>query len=99
MHRFLWKSAFSNGRVNIPKGWLPFIDAQRFVPNFFDASYLLGLLKPRAEEPGPDSTATAAAATVGAVLVIGPGDAAAAGPGYALRLAVSDSRCTPGRRR
>ncbi len=40
--------------------------------------------------------ATAAAATVGAVLVIGPGGAAAAGPGYAL--AASDSRCTPGRR-
>ncbi len=41
--------------------------------------------------------ATAAAATVGAVLVIDPGGAAAAGPGYAL--AASDLRCTPGRRR
>ncbi len=40
--------------------------------------------------------ATAAAATVGAVLVIGPSGAAAAGPGYAL--AASDSRCSPGSR-
>ncbi len=41
--------------------------------------------------------ATAAAATVGAILVIGPPGAAAAGPGYAL--AASDSRSTQGSRR
>jgi len=61
-----------------------------------------GTLKPRGRGTRPGlkisaATVTAAAATVGAVLVIGPGGAAAAGgPGYAL--AASDSRCTPGRR-
>ena len=62
-----------------------------------------GTLKPRGRVPRPGLkiiesaamiAATAAAATVGAVLVIGPGGAAAAG--YAL--AASDSRCTTGSR-
>ena len=61
-----------------------------------------GTLKPRGRGTRPGlkisaATVTAAAATVGAVLVVGPGGAAAAGPGYAP--AASDSRCTPGRRR
>ncbi len=62
-----------------------------------------GTLKPRGRGTRPGLkisamiAATAAATTVGAVLIIGPGSAAAAGPGYAL--AASDSRCTPDHRR
>ena len=68
----------------------------------FTVGSVSGTLKPRGRGTRPGlkisaATVTAAAATVGAVLVIGPGGAAAAGPGYAP--AASDSRCTPGRRR